>query len=80
MGNDTADAPAEIGRERGSPPRQDIHRRRFQRPRGSKFRGGVRRRVQPVDLHPPDDQSTVWRVSGRVPGQPLRPGRLQRHH
>lgn len=41
MGDDTVDASATIGRERGRPARQDLHRWRLQRPGSSRLGGGL---------------------------------------
>lgn len=43
VGDDTVDASATIGRERGRSTRQDLHRRRLQRPGGSRLGRGLRR-------------------------------------
>lgn len=78
MGDDTIDASATIGRERSRPARQDLHRRRLQRPGGSRLGRGLRRGDQPVDQHPFDDQSAVRGLPRRLPRQSLRSRRIQR--
>lgn len=78
MGDDTVDASATIGRERGRPARQDLHRRRLQRPGGPRLGRGLRRGDQPVDQHPLDDQSAIRGLPRRLPRQSLRSRRVQR--
>lgn len=78
MGDDTADAPTTIGRERSRSARQDLHRRRLQRPGGPRFGRGLRCGDQPVDQHPLDDQSAFRGLPRRLSRQSLRSRRIQR--
>lgn len=66
MGDDTVHASATIGRERGRPARQDLHRRRLQRPGSPRLGGGLRRGDQSVDQHQFDDQPAIRRLFGRL--------------